>query len=72
MDVVMMVLEYEEDGEIKEKYYSMSQDYVDQTVCWNDVNWNGVAREDDKELRFYLEDAEGNRSAPYTMSVDLW
>ena len=68
-DVVKLVAEYST-GEDPNEFY-ITPRYVDQ-ISWVKINWSEVDENTTETIRFYLEDAEGNRSAPYTMSVDLW
>lgn len=70
-DVVRMVMQYESDGETKESTYSITPQYVDQNSWWLDQWWTFSSPVNNKELKCYLEDASGRRSAPYTFHINL-
>lgn len=68
MDVVKMVMETE-DGQSSE--FPITSSYEWQISSWCPVTWTIHEREPLKHLTCYLEDAEGHRSAPYTLTVTL-
>ena len=68
MDVVKMVMQYGTDGQSN---YTITPLYENQNTWWNNVWWNVYDNEDNFELKCYLEDANGNRSSPYTFHVNL-
>ena len=67
-DVVKMIMQY---GSNSEDSYEIDPIYEDQKTWWNNVWWNVYENEDNFELKCYLEDANGNRSSPYSFHVNL-
>lgn len=72
-DVVKMVMQYDSDGNVREDEYLFGTTYndADLVVWWSEAYWNFTSPESNKELKCYLEDASGRRSAPYTFQINL-
>lgn len=72
MDAVKLILRYYSNGTVRESQYTMTPEYEQQMTWWSNVHWDVGSYEYNKELTFYLEDGNGNRSNPYTLHVNLW
>lgn len=67
MDVVKLVLQYNGN----EVTYDLTPLYENQYSWWS-IRWTVVEDKNDQELTFYLEDAQGRRSAPKTIKMTFW
>ncbi len=71
MDVVKMVLEYENDGETRTVIYNITPQYENQKSWWT-VYWTEVPENTVRNLKFYLETSDGVQSDPYNLTINLW
>ena len=70
-DITGLILQYESAGQTEERKYNITPEYEHQYTWWKQQKWTIPTDENNKELKFYLEDKYGNRSTPYSLYVNL-
>ena len=52
--------------------YNLNPEHLFQQSVWKGISWTIPQTQRDVELTYYLEDANGRRSAPYVIKVNFY